>query len=1058
MPKTLIQLFIWKRGIIWKKELLSLFQTDSRIFSFIQDLSLDGMWYWDLENPQHEWLSSSFWKTLGYDPAKKTHQSEAWKNIIFAQDLELSKKNLRRHLDDPSFPYDQVVRYRHQNGSTVWIRCRGVAIRDARGKPIRMLGAHIDITAVKQREEELQSFLDDANDLIQSVDEQGRYVYVNRAWCQTLGYTVQEAEHLTVYDVADPEFHDVCRERTAQLHVDRKSISVSAIFRSKAGEAVFVDGNVSVSVQSNGTILIRGIFRDVSTRHHAEKELRRTQEMLAQTNQVARVGGWEVDLLHDTIFWTQMTKEIHEVEPDFVPDLQAGIGFYKEGYSRDRVLKIVDQAIETGEPFEEDLQIVTARGRERWVRSIGRAERKNGQTIRLYGTFQDIEQQKHNEQALLGAMEEARAASVAKSEFLANMSHEIRTPLNGVVGFTDLLLKTRMDQNQQQYLQSVHHSANALLDLINDILDFSKIEAGKLELSQVKTPLWEMLEQVCDIVKHNVEEKKLEFLLHIAPDVPQYIWVDAIRLRQIIINLVSNAIKFTETGEIELSVAVVNQNSSHDTSEPVCLEFAVRDTGIGIEEKRQQSIFQAFSQQDASTTRKYGGTGLGLTISSQLLEMMGSGMKLDSQPGKGSRFSFQLMVKALAQPQDPIVMLKPIYRALVVDDHLKNCKIIQDMLSLHNITSQVASDGPQALAMLEKENYDVAFIDYCMPQMDGLQLIREIRETRSIGSESLAIVLLHSSANDQAVNEARNWWIIQKVMSKPITYRQLTLVLASLDSFNPESVQERDASGALSEQSVHVLLVDDNAMNRKLVQTMLPLILPKAVVEEAEDGRQAIEKFSQNGADIIFMDVQMPQISGYQASQQIRTLEGGKDVIIIALTAGTVKGERKRCLEAGMDDYLSKPFVLETLRETLIPWIPKLRQISSNSAVEFRAESKEHFNLERCKSMLHISDDESIRELVNELISPLQTDIALLHQAWLEEDIVRLRAIGHKHQSSARMMTMDALADLLNCLEECTSFDSAEVEQTILQLEEELQQVRVQINQHWPENSARQTD
>ncbi|MEM6845082.1 MAG: PAS domain S-box protein [Bacteroidota bacterium] len=1177
-----------------QQELYEQIKSHSDIFEFIQKSAIDGLWYWDLEQPQHEWMSPDFWITLGYNPADMPHRADAWQNIIFPEDLKSASERLSQHLADPNIPYDQVVRYRHKKGHTVWVRCRGIAIRNEKGEPTRMLGAHVDLTSLKEKEgelqimvqeldaskQELQSFLDGANDLIQSITPQGNYTYVNQAWCRVLGYTAEEARSLNVLDVIDPSYHTHCKALFEQLFQTKQPISTEVLFRSKSGAPIYVEGHISSHAITNDQIITRGIFRDITQRKIAEDELKRTKKFLEQTSAVAGVGGWEVDLIQNTVFWTQTTRDIHEVDPDFVPDLVSGFIFYKEGYSRETIQKVVNQAIETGEPFDVELRIITARGNQRWVRAVGRAEFQDNTCVRLYGTFQDIDDQKKketqrkllesvvthakdaviiteathadpsispiiyvnqafcqmtgyceeevigqsplilqgpatdreglariqraltegrpieidlvnykkdgeqfwsnfsvvpvshvldatsanstcsqekqtywvtiqrditeqklSEENLRQAMTDAQTASVAKSEFLANMSHEIRTPLNGVIGFTDLLLKTQLDEDQAQYMQAVHHSANALLGLINDILDFSKIEAGKLELSEEKCHLWDLLAQVSNIIKHKVEEKNLELLLNIAPDLPQFVWVDPVRLRQILINLLGNAVKFTEIGEIEISVKPITPSSNGELS---YLEFSVRDTGIGVKKDRQHTIFNAFDQEDASTTRKYGGTGLGLTISNQLLSLMGTKMELESEPGKGSRFFFKLRLKTETGDQQTLETQKNIQHVLIVDDHPKNCQIIHDMLASSNISSDTAENGLAALKKLEQNSYDLLILDYYMPYMNGSQVVREIRETLKINSRELPILLLHSGAEDKEVNPLIHPAGIQKVISKPITLQHLTNAITNIGSLNEPQLVQVAPSNVITQQEITILLVDDNSVNRKLAKTMLRQILPNATVTEAEDGLDAVQSFQQHLPDIVLMDIQMPKMSGYEASRKIREIDQEGQTTIIALTAGAVKGERERCLEAGMDDYLSKPFVLDTLRNKLYPWIEN-GELKNEPVIESSEHLPSHFDLEKCKIALDIDDETIIAELLNDFFKQLDEDLPLLHTALQNTDLNTINKIGHKHKSSSRMLNINTLGVLMRDLENLKVFDQRIIEELMQQIEQEIFQVRVSV-------------
>ena len=532
--------------------------------------------------------------------------------------------------------------------------------------------------------------------------------------------------------------------------------------------------------------------------------------------------------------------------------------------------------------------------------------------------------------SLRKAKVQAEQSGQAKSEFLANMSHEIRTPLNGVIGFVDLLMKTKLDDTQKQYMSTVLQSANSLLDIINDILDFSKIEAGKLELSIEKYDLYQLEEQVIDIITYQANEKGLEILLNIQPNTPRFIWTDSVRLRQVLVNLLGNAVKFTKKGEIELRVTVLE----HISDEKKKMRFSVRDTGVGIDIQNQEKIFHAFSQEDASISRKFGGTGLGLTISNRLLGLMGSELKVESELGVGSTFYFDVILKATQgeaiEWNESFDSLKKI---LIVDDNTNNRLILKDMLALKGIVSEQVTNGVDALEKIKEGNrYDVILVDYKMPEMDGITMIQNIRENLQLSPEQQPIMLLYSSPDDFAISKACEKLGVKQRLIKPIKIQQLYQALQALVNRNkPEIVglEQLNASVNIEEDSKSligeftVLIAEDNAINMLLVRTIFKKLFPKVTILEAENGKIAVELFKNNTLDIIFMDVQMPEMGGYEATKIIRALARGKEIPIIALTAETIKGERERCIEAGMDDYITKPVVKATIESTVMKWLLK---------------------------------------------------------------------------------------------------------------------------------------
>jgi PAS domain S-box-containing protein len=791
--------------------------------------------------------------------------------------------------------------------------------------------------ALKLSQAQLQAILDHTNAVIYVFDLEGRFVLVNKKFEKLFHKTASEILGKKIQEVFPKTTADKMLENHEALLETREPVTSEIIVPDKSHMTYYLSNRFPLFNNLGIAYGIGVIASDITELKHVHATLSENEERLSLALQSAEAGTWSWDVPKDIITWDSFMHRLYGIREGSFPGYYEGVANLIHVEDRPYVDELVKKCLENiDEEYEAEFRVIHNDGSLHYLSTRGKVYRNEaGKPLRMTGVCWDITLRKQADSELRHAKEmaetlavQAEDASRAKSAFLAAMSHEIRTPLNGVIGMTGLLMDTHLTVEQREYIDTIRVSGEALLSVINDILDFSKIESGRMELESVDFGVHTLIDDVIEIISVQTHKKNVAIGAYIEPDVPEWVTGDPARIRQVLNNLLSNAGKFTEKGEISLRVKLHSKKNSQIT-----LLFEVTDSGIGIAPEIRARLFRPFQQGDISTSRKYGGTGLGLAISKRLVEMMGGTLDAESLSGKGTRFWFTIALSECIAPVLPMVKADyqlPVAlhgaRIICVDDNTINREIVKRQVEAWHLECDVASNAAEALSMLKKaagegRPYELAIIDYLMPGMNGVELIQIMRELKEIAHTQ--VIILSSMGSTFSAQELSNLGVavsLPKPLRQGKLYESMMSTLAkvrSLDNIVPEPVE----IAAVSEKTERILLAEDNTINQQVALRMLSRLGFQADV--VTNGVAAVDAAKSSLYDLILMDCQMPEMDGYTATEEIRKIDkkNHRHTLIVAMTAHALKGDREKCLQAGMDDYIPKPIDMKVLEATLDHWL-----------------------------------------------------------------------------------------------------------------------------------------
>lgn len=895
-------------------------ESESRFRSLATNVPVAIFRVYIKDNWPLEFVSDNIANITGYPTAHFfNNRDTAYADLVLAEDLPKRIKVIEDGIAERR-SVEVEYRIRHRDGSIRWIHERAKASYDDDDNPIYFDGSLNDITEIKLANESLYQSRKQLENITESIpctvfqlyvdsDDHRTMNFISNSAISTLG--IHRDELIGQDNVISPRIHPEDRPAIFNMLSGKQGMQWIAVFRylHPNGQYRWLESGARGVTTPEG-IFWNGYLMDVSDRKQMENELARSEAHFRALFDCAGMGIVNLDatgvILDCNDFFgnylgTNASALKHRLFTDLLQDdqehaaeLLAGLaGEEHQGFSVEWALKSADD-------------------RPKWM-AVNATARGEGKNLSIVMTMADVSALKQLSQELLVARDQADAASRAKSDFLANMSHEIRTPMNAIIGLSQLCLQTALSPKQQDYLEKIERSSQSLLGILNDILDFSKIEAGKLDIEAVPFQLDNLLEDLADMFSLRVSERHLELLFSVAASVPGALIGDPLRLYQILVNLMGNAIKFTEQGEVTLSITELSRNGQE-----IELKFAVKDTGIGLTQEQQQKLFKSFSQADSTTTRRYGGTGLGLAISKQLSQLMGGEIGVESLYGHGSTFYFTAKLQIADSSQLKVAQELEGMPVLVVDDNATARSILKSTLTSMGFDVDTARGGHEALALYQQKQYGIALVDWMMPEMDGIETATRLKALE----DNPLIIMISAHASHELLEQVSNSGI-NGYVAKPASASQLLdAIMAALGRTGVLHIRRKSPTADLPLQQLRgkrILLVEDNQMNQEVASEFIRIAGMQLSI--ANNGQEALDMLQQQTFDLVLMDCQMPIMDGYQATQALRQMPQFADLPIVAMTANAMSGDRERCLAAGMNDHLAKPIEVKLLYQTLLNYL-----------------------------------------------------------------------------------------------------------------------------------------